>query len=65
MPLCMKVLGTVLREPKTRAQWRLVGCGMQLICSDENECKSLYITLNHNVYEGEKLFSPPTDHELS
>ena len=60
-----RFLATVLREPKTRARWRLLGCGMQLICGDENECKSLCITLNHNGYEGEKLVSLPTDDKLS
>ena len=36
---------------------------MQIICGDENEYKSLCITLNHEVYEGEKLFSLPTAEE--
>ena len=38
-------LATVLRPPKTRALWRVLGCGMQFICGDENECKSLCITI--------------------
>ena len=60
-----RFLATVLRESKTRAQWHLFGCYMQLICADENEYNTLCITLNHNAYEGEKLFSLYTDHELS
>ena len=62
MPLCTKA---TVGEPKTRARWRLLGCGMEFICGDENECKSLCITLNHNGYEGGKLVSLPTDHKLS
>ena len=56
---------TVLREPKTRARWRLLRCGMHFICGDESECKSLCITLYHNGYKGEKLVSLLTDHKLS
>ena len=60
-----RFLATVLRQPKTRARGRLLSRGMQLICGDENECKSLCITLNHNGYEGGKLVSLSTDRKLS
>ena len=51
-------------ESKTRSQWHLLGCGMQLICNDENEY-NYFVYLNHNVNERGNLCPLSTNYELS
>ena len=63
MPLCMKIFFKSRKQEPCGVCLAVV-CSM-LICSEyKYEYKSLCKTLNHNGYEGAKLFSLSTGHEL-